>query len=68
MREERDLISDFRPEGWLDWCITPMIRMVYHTNEAKWGGDVVPESYMVGIKQNDSNKTPANSDCIKYLY
>ena len=64
MREVRNLISDFRPEGWLDM----ETRMVYHTNESKWGGDGVPECDMIGIKQKDINKTPTNADCIKYLY
>ena len=64
MREVRNLVSVIRSERWLD----TETRMVYHTNEFKWGGDGVPEGDMVGIKQTDTNKTPTNADCIKYLY
>ena len=64
MREVLDLISNIRPEGWLETDT----QMVYHTAESKWGGDGVPENDMVGIKQGSTNKTPTNADCIKYLY
>ena len=64
IREVRNLISDIRSEGWLDTDT----RMVYHTNESKWGGEGVPECDMIGIKQKDTNKTPTNADYIKYLY
>ena len=64
MREVRSLIADVPAEGWLETDT----QMVYHNGESKWGGDGVPETDMVGIKQGATNKTPTNADCIEYLY
>ena len=58
-----DLLAGF-PEGWLEG----ETKMVYHTNEARWGAEGVPNEEMKIIVRNRKNKTPTNADCITYLY
>ena len=58
-----DLLTGF-PEGWWEG----ETKMVYHTNEARWGAEGVPNEEMKIIVRNRKNKTPTNADCITYLY
>ena len=58
-----DLLAGF-PEGWWEG----ETQMVYHTGEAQWGADGVPNEEMENIVRNRNNKTPTNADCITYLY
>ena len=60
----RDFISEFRPEGWVEM----ETKMDYHTNEAKWGREGVPEADIAKIVQSRVNKRPTNADFIAYLY
>ena len=64
VREVRSLISDPPPEGWVE----TEERMVYHTNESKWGSEGVLDDEMRRIKQQHACKKPTNADCVKYHY
>ena len=59
----RDLLSNF-PEGWWEGDT----KMIYHTDEARWGAEGVPNKEIEKIVRNRTNKTPTNADCITYLY
>ena len=59
----QDLLAGF-PEGWWEG----EIKMVYHTGEARWGGEGVPNEEMENVVRKRKNKTPTNADCITYLY
>ena len=58
-----DLLAGF-PEGWWEG----ETRMHYHTNEARWGPEGVPENEIERIVRNRPSKIPTNADCITYLY
>ena len=58
----RDLLSNF-PEGWWEGDT----KMFYHTNEARWGAEGVPNEEVENIVKHRTNKVPTNADCITHL-